>query len=72
MEAGPNETGKDTVMTIEEYLRGCVGFSIEDNAIATILTDRNILRGTPVCELSKSRKTFARRTFICGVRVLRA
>lgn len=32
----------ETQRTVEEYLRGCVGFDIEDNAIATILEDRGI------------------------------
>ena len=38
----------ETQRTVEEYLRGCVGFDIEDNAIATILEDRGIAPGTPV------------------------
>lgn len=45
-----------TTMTIEDYLRGCVGFDVPDNAIATILVDRNIPPGTNVAELDKRTK----------------
>lgn len=31
----------NTGTTIEEYLRGCVGFEVTDSAISTILIDRN-------------------------------
>jgi hypothetical protein len=41
---------------VEEYLRGCVGFDIEDNAIATILEDRGIAPGTPSKELTRKQK----------------
>ena len=30
----------NTGTTIEEYLRGCVGFEVTDSAISTILIDR--------------------------------
>ena len=33
-------------MTIEDYLRGKVGFEVADNAISVILEDRQILPGT--------------------------
>ena len=44
------ETG---TTTIEEYLRGCVGFEVSDSAISTILIDRDIVPGTPVSEIAK-------------------
>ena len=46
----------ETQRTEEEYLRGCVGFDIEDNAIATILEDRGIAPGTPSKELTRKQK----------------
>ena len=46
----------ETQRTVEEYLRGCVGFDIEDNAIATILEDRGIAPGTPSKELTRKQK----------------
>ena len=40
------------VLTIEEYLRGKVGYEIPDNAIASILTDRGIPKSSDVTSLS--------------------
>ena len=40
--------------TIEEYLRGCVGFEVADSAIATILIDREIVPGTDVTTLGRA------------------
>ena len=39
-------------LTIEQYLRGKVGYDIPDTAIASILVDRNISAGTDVSTLS--------------------
>ena len=47
-------------MSIEDYLRGCVGFSVEDNAIDTILLDRDVAPYTPVETLSKKTKDLCR------------
>jgi hypothetical protein len=38
--------------TIEQYLRGKVGYEIPDQAIASILVDRDISSGTDVTALS--------------------
>ena len=42
--------------TIEGYLRGCVGFAVDDNAISTNLIDRGLSPGTDVTELDKRTK----------------
>ena len=42
--------------TVEDYLRGCVGFEVSDNAITTILTDREVEPGTDVALLDKRTK----------------
>ena len=42
-----------TDMTIEEYLYGCVGFEVAENAIATILVDRGIESGSSVLSMDK-------------------
>ena len=42
-----------TDMTVEEYLYGCVGFDVADNAIATILVDREVQAGSSVLGLDK-------------------
>lgn len=42
--------------TIEGYLRGCVGFAVDDNAISTILIDRGLSPRTDVTELDKRTK----------------
>ena len=39
--------------TIEDYLRGCVGFTVTDDMIKAILVKRGIERGTPVDSLSE-------------------
>ena len=39
-------------LTIEQYLRGKVGYDIPDTAIASILVDRGISAGTDVSALS--------------------
>ena len=46
--------------TIEEYLRGCVGFEVADSAITTILIDREIVPGTDVTTLEKRQKDLCR------------
>ena len=45
-----------TGMTVEDYLYGCVGFSVAENAIATILVDREVESGSPVSSLDKRTK----------------
>lgn len=45
-----------TDMTVEEYLYGCVGFDVAENAIATILIDRNVEAGSSVLSLDKKTK----------------
>ena len=42
-----------TGTTIEEYLRGCVGFEVTDNAINTILIGRGITSGSYVTEIEE-------------------
>ena len=51
-----NLQAEPQAMPVEEYLRGWVGFVVDDSAIATILVDRGILPGTPVSELDKKQK----------------
>ena len=46
--------------TIEEYLRGCVGFEVTDSAITTILIEREIAPGTDVTTLEKRQKDLCR------------
>lgn len=43
-------------MTIEDYLYGCVGFEVAENAIATILVDRGVEAGASVISLEKRTK----------------
>jgi hypothetical protein len=43
-------------MTVEEYLYGCVGFDVAENAIATILVDRDVQAGSSVLSLDKRTK----------------
>ena len=50
----------NTGTTIEEYLRGCVGFEVTDSAISTILIDRGIAPGTDVSTLEKRQKDLCR------------
>jgi hypothetical protein len=45
-----------TDMTVEDYLHGCVGFEVADNAIATILVDRGVQAGSSVLALDKRTK----------------
>jgi hypothetical protein len=45
-----------TDMTVEDYLHGCVGFDVADNAIATILIDRGVESGSSVTSLEKKTK----------------
>ena len=45
-----------TDMTVEEYLHGCVGFDVADNAISTILVDREVEAGSSVLALDKRTK----------------
>lgn len=40
-------------LTIENYLRGKVGFEIPDNALLTIFTDRGIYQGGTIEDISK-------------------
>lgn len=46
-------------MTIEQYLRGKVGFEVADNAISVILEDRGITAGTNSSELELRTKELA-------------
>lgn len=43
-------------MTIESYLRGRVGFNVTDEALASILSDRDITAGIDDGELSRKQK----------------
>lgn len=43
-------------MTVEEYLCGCVGFDVAENAIASILIDRGVDAGASVLSLDKRTK----------------
>lgn len=45
-----------TDMTVEDYLYGCVGFDVAENAIATILVDRDVEAGSSVLALDKKTK----------------
>ena len=45
-----------TDMTVEDYLYGCVGFDVAENAIATILIDRGVEAGSSVLALDKKTK----------------
>lgn len=45
-----------TDMTVEDYLYGCVGFDVAENAIATILVDRGVEAGSSVLALDKKTK----------------
>ncbi len=46
-------------MTIEQYLRGKVGFEVADNAISVILEDRGISAGADSSELDVRTKDLA-------------
>lgn len=45
---------------VEDYLRGCVGFEVDDSAITTILIDREVEPGTDVRSLDKRTKDLCR------------
>ena len=45
-----------TDMTVEEYLHGCVGFDVDDSAIATILVDREIEPNSNISSIDKKKK----------------
>lgn len=45
-----------TDMTVEDYLHGCVGFDVAENAIATILIDREVEAGSSILALDKRTK----------------
>lgn len=51
-----NSLNTTTDMTVEEYLYGCVGFDVAENAIATILIDRNVEAGSSILALDKKTK----------------
>lgn len=40
-------------LTIENYLRGKVGFDVPDNALNTIFADRGLVMGEPVSDIEK-------------------
>lgn len=46
--------------TIEEYLHGKVGFEVKDNAITSILIDRDVKPNTDVSTLNKRTKDLCR------------
>lgn len=48
------------MVPVEDYLRGCVSFEVKDDAISSILIDREINAGTPVGELNKRQKSLCR------------
>ena len=52
-------------ITIEQYLRGKVGYDIPDNAIASILVDRGITSGTDVTSISEDAETNRRLKDLC-------
>ena len=52
-------------ITIEQYLRGKVGYDIPDNAIASILVDRGIEVGTNVSELNTDSATNTKLKDLC-------
>lgn len=43
-------------MTVEDYLYGCVGFDVAENAITAILVDRGVEAGSSVLALDKRTK----------------
>lgn len=56
MNGDSQHTEQTNVTTVEDYLRGCVGFEVSDNAITTILIDREVEPGTDVALLDKRTK----------------
>ena len=53
---GTESPNTATGMTVEDYLYGCVGFDVAENAIATILVDRGVAFGTPIADVEKKSK----------------
>lgn len=51
-----SEQQETTYTTVEAYLRGCVGFDVTDDALTSILIDRDVAPGTDVTELDKRTK----------------
>ena len=47
---------KKEILTVEKYLRGKVGYDVPDDALAAILLDRDIDRGTDAEELTLKEK----------------
>ena len=43
----------DETYTIEDYLRGCVGFDVTDEMLKAVLVKRGIFPGTPVESLTE-------------------
>lgn len=56
MNSDSQHTEQINVTTVEDYLRGCVGFEVSDNAITTILIDREVEPGSDVALLDKRTK----------------
>ena len=56
MNGDSQHTTYSGTMPVEDYLRGCVGFEVSDNAIASILIDREVEPGTDVTLLDKRTK----------------
>ena len=54
-----------TSLTIEQYLRGKVGYDIPDTAIASILVDRGITAGTDVTLLDSDSATNTKLRELC-------
>lgn len=52
-------------ITIEQYLSGKVGYDVPDNAIASILSDRDIDPGTIVNNLSEDKVTNTKLKELC-------
>ena len=53
-------------MTVEDYLHGCVGFDVAENAIATILIDRGVEAGSSVLALDKKTKDLCKADLYMG------
>lgn len=52
----PVQNTDNTYITIEDYLRGCVGITLPDDVINTILLDRGIAQGTEAELLDKKQR----------------
>lgn len=57
---GSQHTRIQQATPVEDYLRGCVGFEVDDSAITTILIDREVEAGTDVRLLDKRTKDLCR------------